>query len=307
MRIKANIIEAIIRKLLQGDDYRSHVIALINAEFFDFAIDFFKKVATAKLNNKTINVDWYKENFLNRNLPSKDIAINSGLNMKTINNMYNSEKKEIVIDASYKNYDILYDSIKTLADNENDLSLTLTIKLNDVGVDLNISESLIVINTLAIKRKAIGGGLWSGAGKLVERPLMLTLCRLFEVNEKYYKEKPKNKKSNKNLNKNNFKREVDFYLQSNEKEYRCEVKLMGKGNPEVADSVFARASNVFIADKLSDTNKKQLTNEKIEWVELRNNGFKKFETILQNCNIPYKPLPKDINQKLQIILKDILY
>ena len=37
--------------------------------------------------------------------------------------------------------------------------------------------------------------------------------------------------------------------------HRCEVKLMGRGNPESADAVHARSSQVFVADKLSDLNK----------------------------------------------------
>ena len=38
---------------------------------------------------------------------------------------------------------------------------------------------------------------------------------------------------------------------------------------ESADAIFARASEVFVADKLSDTNKKQAKELKIKWVELR--------------------------------------
>lgn len=60
--------------------------------------------------------------------------------------------------------------------------------------------------------------------------------------------------------------------------YCCEVKLMGKGNPESADAVIARDNRVFVADKLSDLNKSQLTSLGLEWVELRDtNGY--FKTI----------------------------
>ena len=81
---------------------------------------------------------------------------------------------------------------------------------------------------------------------------------------------------------------------------------MGKGNPESADAVFARGSRVFVADKLSDTNKKHLDNEKIEWVELRNNdGFKRFDKVLHHLKIPHTKLPKNIDRKLENILKSI--
>ncbi len=55
-------------------------------------------------------------------------------------------------------------------------------------------------------------------------------------------------------------------------QHKCEVKLMGRGNPESADAVIAKDSKVFVADKLSDTNKKQLNSREVEWVELRSTG-----------------------------------
>ncbi len=124
------------------------------------------------------------------------------------------------------------------------------LKFKEVSVDLNINKSLIVINTLAVKRAQLRGGLWSTAGKRVEKPLMLTLCKLFGVNETCYKTEIDNTEVDPFIG---FEREVDFYLvsPSTSKEHRCEVKLMGKGNPESADAVIARNSRVFVGDKLS--------------------------------------------------------
>ncbi len=269
---------------------------MINAEFLQYAIDFFKQVIDAKLKNQDISIDWYKKEFLNPKLSSEAIAINSGLNKKTITNMYNSASKEIVIDASNEHYDTLYHAIENLIEVEPDLNLTLTIKFRSVSVDLNINESLIVINTLAVKRAALRGGLWSTAGKRAEKYLMKTLCKIFDVPDEYYDQSilPKSM------------REVDFYLITNDKKYRCEVKLMGKGNPESADAIFARESDVFVADKLSDLNKEQSDKLKTEWVELRTeNGFMKFKTILEKFKIPHKDLKIDINKKLDSILTEI--
>lgn len=103
-------------------------------------------------------------------------------------------------------------------------------------------------------------------------------------------------------------REVDFYLIGNtDKElHRCEVKLMGKGNPESADAVIARDSKVFIADKLSDLNKKQLTKLRIEWVELRNSdAFKRFTTVLKNLRIPFKDFAGNVDERLPQIFKEV--
>jgi len=302
MTITEQVAKNIIKKLLKGADYRIEVVVLINAEFLQFAVDFFKKVVDAKLKSKNITVDWYKKEFLNPALPARDIAINSGLNEKTIHNMFNSSTKEIVIDASNKHYDTLYRAIKNLVDSEHDLDLTLTIKLKGVSVDLNVSESLIVINTLAVKRAALRGGLWSTAGKRVEKPLIQTLCKLYGVSDKNYAVKIKGKA----VKDADFEREIDFYLINGGKQHKCEVKLMGRGNPESADAVIARGSRVFVADKLSETNKKQLDSLEVEWVELRSaGGFKRFETVLDHLKIPHGKLSGDIDSKLERIFKEI--
>jgi len=302
MTITEQVAKNIIKKLLKGEDYRIEVVTLINTEFLQFAIDFFKHIVDAKLKSKDITVDWYKKAFLNPNLPSKEIAINSGLNKKTIHNMFNSSTKEIVINASNKHYDLLYESIKNLIDTEHDLELTLTIKFKGVSVDLNVGESLIVINTLAVKRAELRGGLWSTVGKRVEKPLMQTLCKLYGVPKANYALRIKDK----DIEEDDFEREIDFYLIKGTNQYKCEVKLMGRGNPESADVVIARDSKVFVADKLSNTNKKQLNSLKVEWIELRSDGgFERFDTVLKNLKIPHTKLPSDIDKKLEVVFKEI--
>lgn len=300
MTLTDQVTKNIIRKLLKGEDYRIEVVTLINAEFLQFAIDFFKKIIDAKLQSKNITADWYKDAFLNPNLTIDEIAINSGLNKKTIHNMFNSSTKEIVIDASNEHYDLLYQSIQSLVETESELDLTLTIKFKGVSVDLNVSESLIVINTLAVKRSALRGGLWSTAGKRVETPLMKTLCKLYSVPTENYKSLFVRDKSK------NVDREIDFYLLKDGKELLCEVKLMGSGNPESADAVIARATNIFVADKLSTQNKNQLDSLKIHWVEMRSeNGFMRFKTALEKLDIPHKDLDKNYNKQLDIIFDEI--
>ncbi|WP_461257517.1 CfrBI family restriction endonuclease, partial [Treponema sp. R80B11-R83G3] len=197
---------------------RMEVVSIINVEFLQFAIDFFKQVVEAKLHAGVITTDWYKTAFLDKNLSPDEIAINSGLNKKTIHNMYNSSTREIIINAANEHYEQLYAIIESLCENESNLDLTLAITLNDVSVKLNISESLIVINTLAVKRAALRGGAWSTAGKQVEKPLMLTLCKLYSVSDKNYETNFIRDNSEK------FDREIDFYLKNENNKYRCEVK-----------------------------------------------------------------------------------
>ncbi|MCL6088176.1 MAG: CfrBI family restriction endonuclease [Actinobacteria bacterium] len=302
MTITEQVTKNIIKKLLKGEDYRIEVVTLIDAEFLQFAIDFFKRIVDAKLKSQNITIDWYKKEFLNPVLPAKDIIINAGLNKKTIHNMFNSSTKGIVIDAANEHYDSFYETIKNLVEAEHDLDLTLTIKFKGVSVDLNVSESLIVINTLAVKRAELRGGLWSTAGKRVEKPLMQTLCKLYGISDKNYAVKSKGKV----IEDADFEREVDFYLIEGKNHYKCEVKLMGRGNPESADAVIARASKVFVADKLSETNKRQLNSLGIEWIELRSDGgFQRFETVLNHLRISHSKLSRNIDEKLETIFKEI--
>ena len=82
---------------------------------------------------------------------------------------------------------------------------------------------------------------------------------------------------------------------------------MGKGNPESADVVVARNSRVFVADKLSDLNKRELSSRNILWVELRDEqGYKRFEQVLRTLSIPYTPFTGDVQRALDIIFPVIL-
>ena len=208
----------------------------------EYAVDFFTRVFQAKLKNEPVTVDWYKQELLDSDLSKEEIAIYAGLNIKTINNVFYTTRRQVVLDASFEHYETLLRIIEELTQQES-IDITLTIKFNRASVELNISESLIVSNTLAVKRAALRGGIWSTAGKQVEKTLMTTLCQLFRVHERYYSQE----------NRPAPFREVDFYLLDDQaKFHRCEVKLMGKGNPESADAVIARSSEVLVANTLSD-------------------------------------------------------
>ena len=301
MTITDQVTKNIITKLLLGRDYRIEVIQLIDAAFFEFTVGFFKRVADAKHKNEGISGDWYKRTFLDASLPADEITINAGLNKKSIVNMFNSARKEIVISASNQHYDSIWELVQELVDEENDLESSLTLKFKDESVDLTFGESLIVINVLAVKRSQLRGSLWSAAGKRVEKPLMQTICKLYDVPEDHYVQY-----SDQERQKDDLQREVDFYLYGVDESYRCEVKLMGKGNPESADAVFARGSSIFVADKLSDLNKQSLNHWQIYWVELNGlPGFRKFGEILEALDIPHRQSPIEIDQGLDAIFEEV--
>ncbi len=297
MTLSDQVLKNIITKLLNGEDYRIEVLNLLNARFLDYVIDFFKKVVDAKFKNEKITLDWYKKVFLAPDLQPADIAIHAGLNKKTISNMHNSARREIVLDAAINHYDTLRELVDTLVKYDDEFDVALSIKFREISMNLTISECLIVINSLAVKRSALRGSLWSTAGKRVEKPLMRTLCELYNVPSEHYRQ-PDTKAY----------REVDFYLIGQDAEqYKCEVKLMGKGNPESADMVIARGSHLFVADKLSDLNKDQLDGLGVQWVELRQNeGYKRFQLVLEQLDIPHIVPTEALSITLPKILDTVL-
>ena len=286
MRFNEIVIKQTIDKLISGKDYREEVINAINIEFLDFALEFFKKILNAKMNDANINLDWYKKNFINNEkIKPDDAAIFAGMNKKTVSNIYGSATKEIMINVANSNIDYLESILNSLGNESDNIGISIKISYNNISVELNLSESLLVINALATKKIALRGGAWSSIGKRVEKPLMLELCALCGVPKEFI-----NSDIFRKDGELDFDREVDFKLFNKDKSkiYRVEVKLMGKGNPESADAVIARDSHIFIADTLSLQNKNQLKSLGIEFLELKNNknSIADFKKILNKLEIP---------------------
>ncbi len=286
MTFEDEAIKNTVSKLISGKDYRDEVINSINTIFFDFSINFFKQIVDAKMNNREINMDWYKEYFMNpNNFTSDEIANFAGLNKKNITNIYGTSSREIVLTAANNNFEYLRSLLNELEnDADSGLAITITISYNDITVKLSLIESLLVINALATKKIQIRGGAWSSIGKKVEKPLLDELCRMANVPAENIDNKTF--KKNKNLA---YDREVDYKLISRTgKIYRTEVKLMGKGNR--ADATIARDSDIFIADMLSEQNCAQLSSRNIHYLVLKNNenSINNFIKILDDLDIPHK-------------------
>ena len=145
------------------------------------------------------------------------------------------------------------------------------------------------------------GGVWSSAGKRSEKMLMKTLCKLYSVDDSNWDVVQISSDG-----KATFEREIDFFLLQGNNRHKCEVKLMGKGNPESADAVIARDSKIFIADTLSDTNTRQLDDLCVLWVALkRPNGYQRFEHVLTKLGISHKKPTGNLAAKIDQILEDI--
>jgi len=304
MSISSIVIRRIVFQLITGQDYRMEVLSLINSTFLQYAIDFFKLVIDAKIENKDLTLDWYKDKFIsNPLLEPKERAINAGINKKTIHNMHGSSTKSILISAAEESYVHLSRTINELIDDSNGLDVNLILKFNKASVELTLNESLLVINALAVKRSELRGGLWSTAGKRVEVPLVYTLCKLFKVPEENYRKMP----DGKFYRHIEITRQIDSYINYDGKTfYKCEVKLMGKGNPESADAAFARDTHIFIADTLSDKNKVQFNLARKEWVELHTkDGYRRFNDVLNHLDIPHEDFSGELTTELNNILDDV--
>ena len=83
---------------------------------------------------------------------------------------------------------------------------------------------------------------------------------------------------------------------------KCEVKLMGQGNPEGADAIHARETKVFVASTLSELNKKQLDQAGVFWTQLQErNGFLRFQKTLYRLGIPYLPADSQTDESTRRI------
>ncbi len=296
-------VKRVVEFLLSGTDHRKLVVHAIRERFMQECMEFFREVVKAKMSDREITLDWYRDHFLDSDrFKPPEIANHAGTAKKTINNIAHSGKKSVIIELSNESYEHLRESIERLADANTDVNIMLSIRLHKVTVELTLNESLIVINALALKRNSISGSAWSSMGKQVEVPLMNTLCKLFDVQCDYGRGTPSK------IRGEGVDREVDFYLKSTNRNLRCEVKLMGKGNPESADSVFSRESDIFIGHTLSETNKTQLDDLGVAWVELQDaTRFARFQAALERHGIDHNPviprLPvEEVSERISTIL-----
>ncbi len=171
--------------LLKGKDYREVVLNTINTEFLDFAISFFKDIIYAKMHDKSIDFSWYQQYVMDNKDP-KDIAILCGTNIKTIFNTYGTSTKEVVLDIAQNNLKYLYEILQNLENNNMaDLGINIKITYKDISVNLDLKESLLVINALATKKIALRGSAYSMIGKRIEKPLMLELCKRCCISESH--------------------------------------------------------------------------------------------------------------------------
>lgn len=280
-----------VQCLVLNDDYNPILETVIDDHVQKFAFEMIRHIARARIQGVDTNSNWIEEEFFSVSESTDE------LNSPTSNDIEITHFLNPVVDIvdTYRQQSSV--SLQNIASAIGNVDLKLTVNCDSIGLIMDIGEGLDFLSILAVKIPQIRGGAWSTAGKQVEIPLMKTLCKLFSVPDEHYSEKGLTTEG----------REVDFHLINPDGDMLfCEVKLMGRGNPESADAVIARDTDIFVADKLSDLNKEQLPQRKTHWVELRSeNGYKRFFDILQELNIPCSDFDGKADERLDEIFETV--
>lgn len=317
--VKREDIRQVVKSLLIGEDYREDFLAVLDTLYMKAYLVYFKKVVNksryqvqtdieqftnnAESNTTNVRYRWYEELMLNEDLDKVDVALNAGINMKTINNMHNTQRKEVVVEAAKKHFNELIKVMEQHQDEINQIDLRLNLSYNDLNVNFNTNEILIMINAMATIKSNIRGGIYSSLGQKIEKPLMLTLSKMLKVPEEYYTE-PEEYED---------RRQADFHYFKDTENIKCEIKLMGKGNPESADAAMARYTQILIANKISDSQKEELNRKGILWLETQgnNNLLRDFSDILYKSGIPFTSFEgnykEHIDEYLDEVLEDLNY
>ncbi|MYB21200.1 MAG: CfrBI family restriction endonuclease [Chloroflexi bacterium] len=286
----------IIGKLIRdGEDHRLAVFQEINRQFLGEALDFFARVAQAKLRGEDLAAeDWYKEEMILRGKNTDDVAAAGGVPMKTVENSYGSSRRSVVLEAGRDNYEKLLTTMHELLE-KSEPEVLITIKLRGVGVDLTVTESLVVVNALAVKRDKIRGGMWSAVGNGAEKPLMQVLCELYAVPSDCHRPAlPKE-----------FTTQTDYVFIGPDRLNLVEVKIGGKGNPENAKAAVAHKASLYVGDKIGETSRDVLEESGIEWVELGAiQGYRRLGKALAQMCIPHTDPPN--LDRLDDILDEVL-
>ncbi len=88
-------------------------------------------------------------------------------------------------------------------------------------------------------------------------------------------------------------REIDAIIVRENEYLKIELKLLGIGNPEIADEAIARSVDLFLVDQLSEKMQEKCEKEQIKVIQFRNgSALKELYTYLSakgiQCALPQK-------------------
>lgn len=289
-------LESFLKILISGSDVNPELNRYLTEQLRNVAWQIFRDAGKAKFVGGKIDAAWL-QGFIQRHVPnsghgksavSRDRFLPASSDVMDYGEA--SAKPITVPNMGSEVVDRLYGDLP-------DIGMSITVKYNRVSLELTQTEGHIVVGLLGEVLLQARDIMTSGLGKKLELPLMLTLAKLYQVPFRHYAGKGLSGEG----------RDVDFhFIDPSEKRYRCEVKLMGKGNPESADAVVARDTDIFIADTLSSLNKEQLPQRGCYWVELRaDEGYKKIFEVFTELGIPCVEFDGDLGCALDSIIPEV--
>lgn len=294
------LLSKIIISILEGKDYRPFVLATINKRFVDNAYTLLEKVYNAKKADK--DIDWWITNLIERGKDKKEILWCGGLNNKTVFNMMGTATREVCIELSRQNIKALELLIREFTESTLP-KILVSILFKDDKVELNELESLILINAIASMKLSVQGGAWSEVGKKTEKGLLYVIFELLKVRSTQYVlvfEEMKKKGLVEN-------REIDgiVFSDDNKKTLQIELKLLGIGNPEIADEALARKVDLFLIDRLTPMMIEEARKLGIKVVELRNKDalFEIYEFLRLNGVTATQPIKIDFEKLIPELLE----
>ena len=296
-KLEKNHVKNIIKKIFKGESHRPYLLSLKTQEKLKTFVDLIEKIDKKKNKNTS---DLFSSGYLD-DATIDEKCWHLGIAKKTIGDTYGSQSKDAI--------QLGIEELEPLID---DLFKEVSTSLGSVEISFNNNHENInrykilpkdfykILLAVSTRSAALSGGFNSTFGKSIEKPLMITLCKIFQLGrENYYAHDLKDE--------GGFSRETDFYIIDDLKnKHKVEMKMMGKGNPEGADSIYARGTKVFVGDTLSETNKKQCDSVGVLWLELRKNGWTKFSEILDHLNISNK-FNNDYERELDKIIDEAYF
>lgn len=298
------LLPEIIFSILSGKDYRTFVLATINARFITKAQELIADIFIYKKGGES----WLAELLENtKNKSGKENKFKllwyGGLNDKTVKNMTGgTSTKEICLELGKKNIESFRLLLSSLENPQ--YQLKVVIKKNNEVVELDETESIIFVNIISAMKLTIQGGAWSEVGKQTEKSLLYAIFKLLNMSDEDYLlifDEMKRKKLVGN-------REIDAIIFSQAKKpITVELKLLGIGNPEIGDEALARKVDLFLIDRLTEMMISEAAKIGVKVIEFRQeNALNELYRFLQSKNVVCeRPKPLSENQLKSAIVKII--
>lgn len=294
------LLSSIIISILEGKDYRPYVLATINKRFVDHAHALLEKVYGAKKTDK--GIEWWITHLIEKSQTKNEVLWFGGLNNKTVVNMMGTTKREVCIELGKQNIRSLEMLLKEFH-NDTFPCLFISIVWRNGKIELNEIESLILVNALCAMKLSIQGGAWSEVGKKTEKELLYSIFELLGVKPTQYVlvfEEMKRKGLVEN-------REIDgiVFSDDHKKALQIELKLLGIGNPEVADEALARKVDLFLIDRLTPMMIEEARKINIKVIELRSKSalLEIYEFLRSHAVSVSKPSNIDFTHSIPRILE----